>query len=372
MLYETPATTPQIKERLAELDQLRERLSHQVGAAGLWLGTLRRVLQASSIESSTSIEGFHVSADEAVAIVSGQESPTSDDKSRQAVACYARAMDHVDVMARDPGFHWTDRVILDLHFDACYFQRDKSPGQWRNGPIGVTGGNGRIIYQAPDADDVSRLMNEIVGWLEAGDLDAHVVVRAAMAHLHVVSVHPFRDGNGRISRVTQSLVLAREGLLSPEFASIEEYLGEHTPDYYNALQQAQAGRYQPERNATAWVDFCIDAHLAQARRRLEQLEQAAARWAFLEQLAEERGWPDRFVIALEQALGGGTDRASYCHEADISPASATNDFRRLVDVDLLSQRGRGRNIRYHASDALRGDVAVAVETALRTRTPDSP
>jgi len=372
MLYKTPPITPHLKERLAELDELRERLGHQVGAAGLWLGTLRRVLQASSIESSTSIEGFHVSADEAVAIVSGQESPTPDDESRQAVACYARAIDHVGVMARDPGFHWTDRVILDLHFDACYFERDKSPGQWRNGPIGVTGGNGRIIYQAPDADDVPALMNEVVEWLEAGDLDAHVVVRAAMAHLHVVSVHPFRDGNGRISRITQSLVLAREGLLSPEFASIEEYLGEHTPDYYNALQQVQGGRYQPERDATEWVSFSIDAHLAQARRRLEQIEQAAARWAFLEQLAEERGWPDRFVIALEQALIGGTDRASYSDEAEISPASATNDFRRLLDVGLLSQRGRGRNIRYHASDALRRDVATAIETALRTGTPSSP
>ena len=371
MLYKTPSVTPQLKERLTELDQLRERLGHQVGAGGLWLGSLRRILQASSIESSTSIEGFHVSADEALAIVSGQESPTPDDENRQAVACYARAMDHVGAMARDPGFHWDDRVILDLHFDACYFQRDKSPGQWRNGPIGVTGGNGRIIYQAPDADDVPGLMGEIVDWLESGDLDAHVVVRAAMAHLHVVSVHPFRDGNGRISRITQSLVLASEGLLSPEFASIEEYLGEHTPDYYNALQQVQGGRYQPERDTADWVSFCIDAHLAQARRRLEQIEQAAARWAFLEKLAEERGWPDRFVIALEQALIGGTDRASYSDEADISPASATNDFRRLLDVGLLSQRGRGRNIRYHASDALRRDVATAIETALRTGTPTS-
>jgi Fic family protein len=370
MLYKTPPITPHLKERLSDLDELRERLGHQVGEAGLWLGTLRRVLQASAIESSTSIEGFHVSANEAVAIVSSRVSPTFDDESRQAVACYARAMDHVGVMARDRGFHWNDRVILDLHFDACYFQRDKSAGQWRSGPIGVTGGNGRIIYQAPDADDVPGLMGEVVDWLESNDLDVHAVVRAAMAHLHVVSVHPFRDGNGRISRITQSLVLAREGLLSPEFASIEEYLGEHTPDYYNALQQVQGGRYQPGRDAAEWVKFCIEAHVAQARRRLEQSEQAAARWVYLEQLAEDRGWPDRFVVALEQALIGGTDRASYSDEADISPASATNDFRRMLDVGLLSQRGRGRNIRYHASDALRRDVATAIETALPTGTPN--
>ncbi len=59
-----------------------------------------------------------------------------------AVACYARAMDHVGTMAVDPSFRWLDRVILDLHFEACSFQRDKEPGLWRTGPIGITGADG--------------------------------------------------------------------------------------------------------------------------------------------------------------------------------------------------------------------------------------
>lgn len=360
MLYEAPPIARNIGERLAELDELRRQLGQQVGQGGLWLGTLRRLVQATSIESSTSIEGFHVPTEDAVAIVSGEQSPSPDDENRLAVACYARAMERVGVMAGDPGFHWNDRVILDLHFDACYFQQDKSPGRWRTGPIGVTGGDGRFLYQAPDAELIPSLMAEVVDWLERSELDAHVVVRAAMAHLHLVSVHPFRDGNGRISRITQSLVLAREGLLSPEFASIEEYLGAHTHDYYRVLQEVQGGSYQPHRDATPWIDFCIEAHLAQARRRLEQIEQAASRWARLEQLVEERGWPDRLVIALEQALIGGTDRTRYSAEADISPASATNDLRRLLDAGLITQLGRGRNTRYQASDSLRQRVGRLV------------
>src|SRR6202035_4594430 len=107
-----------MEARLAELDELRRSLGRQVGEGGLWLGTLRRLIQATSIESSTSIEGFHLPIDEAGAIVSG-EAPSPDDENRLAVACYARAMEHVGVMAADPGFHWFDRVILDLHFDAC-------------------------------------------------------------------------------------------------------------------------------------------------------------------------------------------------------------------------------------------------------------
>ncbi len=360
MLYATPALTPEIQEQLAELDGLRRRLGQQVGEAGLWLGTLRRLFQATTIESSTSIEGFHVPTDEAVAIVSG-ESPANRDENRMAIACYARAMEHVGVMAGDPAFRWYDRVILDLHFDACHFQRDKTPGRWRTGPIAVTDGGGRVIYQAPDATDIPLLMADVVDWLENGDLDAHVVVRGAMAHLHVVSVHPFRDGNGRISRIAQSLVLAREGLLTPEFASIEEYLAGNTPDYYRVLQRVQGGLYQPGRDAAPWLAFCVEAHLVQARRRLEQVQQAAVRWSFLEQLAESRGWPDRLVIALEQALIGGTDRSRYGEEADISPASATNDLRRLLDAGLLAKRGRTRNVRYDATDRLREEVARAVD-----------
>lgn len=361
MLFAAPPILPELQGRLDELDGLRRDLGQEVSRTVRWMGTLRRLVRATSVESSTSIEGFHVSPEDAVALVSGEETPEPEEESRMAVACYARAMDHVGVMAGDPVFGWLDRVILDLHFDACHFQRDKGPGLWRAGPIGVTEANGDLLYEGPDGDDVPGLMAEVVDWLERGDLDVHAVVRAAMAHLHVVSVHPFRDGNGRISRIVQSLVLAREGLVSPEFASIEEYLSEHTPDYYAALREAQGGRYQPERDASAWVAFCVEAHLAQARQRLAQIEAAGARWGFLEELIGRRSWPDRLVIALEQSLVGGSDRTGYGGEAAVSPATASADFRRLVDAGLVQQRGRGRNIRYHASESLRADVGSSLQ-----------
>lgn len=316
------------------------------------MGSLRREVRASSIESSTSIEGFSVSPAEALALTSGREAGERDEENRQAVASYARAMDLVGTMGVDPCFRWLDRVILDLHFNACHFRRDKDPGLWRTGPIGVTGADGSLEYRAPDGDQVVELMGEVVDWLADGDLDADVVVRAAMAHLHVISVHPFRDGNGRVSRIVQSLVLAREGLSSPEFFSIEEYLGAHTQEYYAALRQAQAGSYQPQRDASGWVAFCVEAHLVQARQRLAQIELAAERWRFLEELVAERKWPERLVIALEQSLVGGTERGKYGGEADVSPATASADFRRLLDAGLVDQRGRGRNIRYTASAAL--------------------
>jgi Fic family protein len=327
--------------------------------AGPWLGSLRRQWRASSAESSIEIEGFHVPQADMVAVASGEVVADPNDDDRMALSCYARAMDHVGVMSDDPLFEWVDRVILDLHFDACYFQKDKDPGQYRRLGIDVTRpGGGPPAYVGPPFETVPELMREVVDWLGHGDLDAHVAVRAAMAHLHLVSVHPFRDGNGRVSRIVQSLVLAREGLLAPEFVSIEEYLGFNTDAYYATLQAVQGGTYQPERDAGPWVDFCVQAHIEQARRRLDQLADAGARWSVLENLVEKRGWPDRLVIALEQSMFKGVDRASYMSEADVSAPTASNDLRRLLDAGLVAQRGKGRNTRYVASNALREELPL--------------
>jgi DNA-binding transcriptional ArsR family regulator len=357
VLFSTPVISKALMRQLSELDDLRKRLGDQAGSAGPWLGSLRRQWRASSAESSIEIEGFHVPEGETIAVASGDELPDPDDDDRMALSCYARAMDHVGIMSGDPGFRWVDRVILDLHFDACYFQKDKEPGQYRRGGIEVTSPRGgRPAYVGPPAEEVPKLMREVVEWLDEGDLDAHVAVRAAMAHLHVVSVHPFPDGNGRISRIVQSLVLAREGLLGPEFVSIEEYLGRNTDAYYATLQKVQGGSHQPERDAAPWVRFCVQAHIEQANRRLEQIAEAATRWSFLEELVERRNWPDRLVIALEQSLFQGADRASYTAEADVSPPTASNDFRRLLDAGLVVQRGRGRTTRYVASESVRSDL----------------
>lgn len=353
MIYRTPQPDAALQAELTVLDERRKELGYQAGIAGRWLGALRRQWRTSSAESSIEIEGFHVPADETLDVASGSEPPDPTDEDRMALSCYARAMDHVGVMSDDPDFRWVDRVVLDLHFEACYFQKDKQPGKYRESGIEVTSpGGGAPAYVGPPADEVRPLMGEIMQWLEHGDPAAHLVVRAAMAHLHLVSVHPFRDGNGRISRIVQSLVLARGELLAPEFVSIEEYLGSNTSAYYAALQEVQGGSYQPERDATPFVSLCVKAHLAQAQLRLRQLAEAGARWAYLEQLVEQHGWPDRLVIALEQSLFQGTDRAAYAAEADVSAPTASGDLRRLLDAGLIGQQGRGPSTRYVASERL--------------------
>src|SRR4051794_16960810 len=102
MLFVTPAMTKGLERRLAQLDELRRELGDRAGAAGPWLGALRRQWRAASAESSIEIEGFRVPEGERLAVAAGETVPGPSDEDRMALSCYARAMDHVGVMSGDP------------------------------------------------------------------------------------------------------------------------------------------------------------------------------------------------------------------------------------------------------------------------------
>lgn len=359
MLHETPQLTAATTAALEDLQSLRAAF-HDQQPPKRWLARLRRMTRGAVASSSVAIEGFRVSPEAAASILAGDRRPTTPDD--EVVAAYGRAMDHVVALADDPRFKWNWRVIADLHFDLAWHDPDSRPGRVRTGPMFITGPSGAAVYTAPEADRIGKLLDALVTWLRRGDTDQSSVVRAAMAHLHLVSIHPFADGNGRASRVLQSLVLGLDGHLAPELASIEEYLAAHTQEYYDALQEAHGAVYDPTRSAAGWVEFCAHAHRDLAQRRVTQLREATVRWSALERLVADRGWPDRLVIALELALTTGLDRAAYSAESDVSDATASSDLRRLTDAGLLASEGAGRATRYGPTAALREAIARSRST----------
>ena len=76
-----------------------------------------------------------------------------------------------------------------------------------------------------------------------------------MAHLNLVMIHPFRDGNGRMARALATLVLTRSDIGEPEFCSIEEWLGANTEDYYSVLARTGRGSWQPRGDVNLWLAF---------------------------------------------------------------------------------------------------------------------
>ena len=134
MIFATPPIEKGLRAKLGELDRLRNELGDELGRTTPWMGALRRAVAASSIEGSTSIEGYSVGPAEAIALLSGEVPGGGEDESSLAVACYARAMDHVGAMARDA------TVPLDRpgHPRLCISTPVTSSGQvprlWRTGP----------------------------------------------------------------------------------------------------------------------------------------------------------------------------------------------------------------------------------------------
>ena len=353
-LFATPPKSKTLETRLTKLDELRRYLAQHLGdSAEPWTGALRRLAAAEATVGSTSIEGYGTSLEDTVEILAGRHPAKTDEETQRIIAAYGQAMDRTAVLAEDPRFEWSPQTIVELHFLVCHPQAAAQPGRLRDGAVIVNRGTAREPYRPPAPAAVPGLVNELTRWLSAGDLSRHPVVRGAMAHLNLVSIHPFRDGNGRVGRVVQSLVLAREGLLRPELVSIEPYLGRHTREYYAVLEEVQGPSFDPGRDASSWVEFCIDAHVSEATERRLWLEVAYARHDFCEDLAREQGYPARMVIALDHALLGlPITNADYRREAGIASPTAVQDLQRLRHDAWLEQQGGGRSVRYVAGRKL--------------------
>ena len=209
---------------------------------------------------------------------------------------------------------------------------------------------------------------------QANLAEGHVLVRAAMAHLNLVLIHPFSDRNGRMARCVQSLLLASDGIVSPEFSSIEEYLGRNKNDYYTALTSVAEGKWSPRRDARPWIEFCLRAHYRQAQTLFRRVRETEALWDRCEQFVATRRLPGRSVAVLcDAARGWRVQRSLYIKlvasglgEA-ITEATATRDLRALVAAGVLSPEGERRGRTYVPTDDLR-----ALWTSIRAHRPDRP
>ncbi len=338
-------------EVIAKIDQARTQLGVNLRVPGRWTGLLRRSTIGRAIRGSNSIEGYRVSRDEAVAVAAGGEISSATEETWRAIAGYRVALTYVLELATDPHFTYSAELLRSLHYMMLQHDLSKNPGLWRPGPIYVIDEErNERVYEGPDAELVPGLMTELIDDLRGNDTSAPNIVRAAMAHLNFVMIHPFRDGNGRMGRCLQTLVLSRAGTPEPVFSSIEEYLGEHQRPYYDVLALVGQGRWNPGNDAHPWVRFCLRAHFVQAQTFLRRTREMARLYDAVEREVQHRRIPDRMVLAVVDAANGFRVRNStYRTAADITEQLASNDLGVLVREGLLEPKGAKRGRYYVAS-----------------------
>ncbi|HEV2791165.1 MAG TPA: Fic family protein, partial [Solirubrobacterales bacterium] len=233
MAYQVPSLRSDEQEVLGLIEQLRGQLHDRVAEPRRWNGSLRRLSFARAVQASNSIEGYDASLDDVVAAVDGEPTVGADNETEEALTGYRDAMTYVLQIADDETMAIDEGLLKGLHFMMLKHNLDKNPGRWRPGAIFVRrAATGETMYEGPPAAAVPGLISEMLEQLAEED-DQHVLVKAAMAHLNLVMIHPFSDGNGRMARCLQTLVLARDRIVAPVFSSIEEFLGRNTQTYYD-------------------------------------------------------------------------------------------------------------------------------------------
>jgi Fic family protein len=369
VLYEPPARTADDDAVLALIEDLWRRLRHQVREPRRWTGLLRRVALARAIRGSNSIEGFLVSLDDAFAALDDEPPLTASEAAWAAVTGYRDAMTYVLQLADDEDFEYSEDLLRSLHFMMQSYDLTKRPGRYRKADIFVVDEDrDEVVYEGPDADQVPKLMGELVTGLDRPDASP-ALVRAAMAHLNLVMIHPFKDGNGRMARCLQALVLAREGVVAPEFCSIEEYLGRNEEAYYAILRDVGRGAWHPEHDAAPWLRFCLVAHYRQALTVLRRTKSAERLWHVAEREVTRHKLPDRMTGPLYFALSGRQLRnATYRQVEEVSPNVASRDLGELVRVGLLEAFGEKRG-RYYLPVTRLKEVSVGIRRKVRSEHP---
>ncbi|MBU3060038.1 Fic family protein [Nocardia sp. NEAU-G5] len=368
MLISTPTLTAADARVLADVDRMRGDLRHQLQAhPGKWTGGLRKFLTADAVAASNSIEGFKVSTIDVEDLIAGERDVDVSEENRAETLAYEQMMTYIQTLHDADDFSYSTGQLNAMHWMLQGHRHTprKIAGQWRRGPVYVTDTDDPSVaaYTAPDVDQLPALMTELVDWLNAPD-DVHPLIRAAMAHLNLVSIHPWADGNGRMSRSLQTLLIAREGVLAPEFSSIEAWLGRsrNTWEYYRVLGR-RGTVFRPEQDASEWIRFNLTAYHQQAQTVHARWIRTGKVWALLDEFAANTELDERVVAALHDvAISGRVRRTRYEQSEGLSLQQAQRDLRDLVNLGILEPVGRTRARYYIAGPQFPADVLDIAQT----------
>jgi Fic family protein len=372
MLFNAPTHGDIERTTIGKIDELRTNLRFMLAEPRQWKGLLARVMFARSMQGSNSIEGYNVTVNDAVAAIAKDTALDASEESWRAILGYRDAMTYILQLSNDQHFEYDEGFIRSLHYMLMSHDPNKHPGAWRPGPVFVRREeSGETVYEGAPVDEVPKLIRELMEWLSTKD-DTPPMIRAAMAHLNLVMIHPFSDGNGRMARMLQTLVLVREKVLAPEFCSIEEYIGRRPvrPIYYDVLGKVGGRSWNPSGDARPFVHFCLTGHYRQAEVLRRHALRLGSLWIELNRIAvKERGLPDRVLFALADAGSGlkvrnGTYRAMV---PGLSDHLASRDLKSLVDAGLLIPDGQKRGRFYMA-----GPEVQEIQKSVQDKYPRSP
>ncbi|MFV0282896.1 MAG: Fic family protein [Castellaniella sp.] len=309
------------------------------------LSALRRVATIESIGSSTRIEGSKLSDREVERLLANLQIKSFETRDEQEVAGYAEVMELVFASWQDISL--TENHIRQLHRDLLTYS-DKDA--WHRGNYKTTSNSvaafdesGKqlgIVFETATPFDTPHLMTELVTWFneERSHGRLHPLLLIGIWVVVFLEIHPFQDGNGRLSRVLTTLLLLQAGYAYVPYSSLESVIEQNKEAYYLALRQTQGSIRTDTPNWQPWLVFFLRALSQQVRRLERKVEREKLVLTKLPDLAlqiveftREHG---RITMAEAIRLTGGNRNTLKQH------------LRTLVEQEHLVQRGGGRGTWY--------------------------
>ncbi len=340
--------TADLLELLSEIDEFKGAWRALGTIAPDRLNALRRVATIESIGSSTRIEGSKLSDREVEQVLGRLEIKKFATRDEQEVAGYAEVMETV--------FHaWADIPITENHIKQLHrdllrhsSKDERHRGEYKTlrNDVGAFDENGKmigVVFETATPFDTPQRMSELIAWLrDARELRRpHPLLIIAVFIVVFLEIHPFQDGNGRLSRILTTLLLLQAGYAYVPFSSLESVIENSKESYYLALRQTQSTLHSGKINWHPWLLFFLRALQQQKRRLAAKVEREKAALSSLSELAV-------LIMDYAQAHGRVTTR-DMVREHKASPNTAKATFANLVKKGLLVRHGAGRSIWYGLS-----------------------
>jgi Fic family protein len=221
------------------------------------LSSLRETARLYTTHYSTMIEGNRLSAEQIEAVVKHKGHFPGRERDENEVKGYYAALYYVEQLAAK-GSNVTENIIQKLH--ALVMSDLKKQSYYRDGQNVIRDGKTRaIVYLPPEAKDVSKLMNELIHWINySKNIPCPII--AGIAHYQFATIHPYYDGNGRTARLLTTLILHLGGYDLKGLYSLEEYYARNLTAYYEAIGVGSSHNYydgRAEVDITQWIEYFV-------------------------------------------------------------------------------------------------------------------
>jgi Fic family protein len=337
--------TPDLLVLIAEVDEFKGAWRALGTLAPERLSALRRVATIESIGSSTRIEGSRLSDREVEILLANLEIRAFATRDEQEVAGYAAVMETVFVAWQELAF--TENHVRQLHRDLLvYSEKDAwHRGSYKTSSNSVAafdeaGKQIGIVFETASPFDTPRRMEELIAWLNEARTERvlHPLLIVAVFVVVFLEIHPFQDGNGRLSRVLTTLLLLQAGYAYVPYSSLESVIEQSKEGYYLALRQTQGTIRSDAPDWQPWLRFFLRAMQQQMRRLASKVEREKLLLAAM---------PDLALRIVDQAREHG--RVTMSGAVTLTGASRNTlkeHLRMLVERRYLVQHGVGRGTWY--------------------------